>query len=763
MNNCVKIFAIAAAFAVSANFAYAVDYLLEAGQSDTISTNVVYEKMTINGDLTVSGGNKVSVKKIYMTNGCVTVTGNSSSLSSIGDGRSSQDYTTTWNLYPDENGQYGKIKASGVRKADYGVGAAIFYLRAENEAARAGDGYIDFLELDNAGCNLRQAYNQSSLTGRITVASGGGTLYRRGGASTGASYRRMFNSGAWKIVLKDNAGLTFNFAAQNGMLNASDVKVFVEGDGNVTFQGSNGSNYPVYINRGALINNSGSISFVRHANDRICAFCFNDSSVIGPNVTALRFTTDASYETRIQIAATAAVTLCGDVELTGKKTFLTGGKIKIDATAGARSFKCNIKSGDTLVVEKIGAEEMVVSSTTNFSHLVVSEGTVRITEDCVIEDLALAEDAELIADGCYVTVPDGVAFAGALKTVNGGVIRKISDKSTVFYFSGGESVLARYGYSQKYWRWTFTRVAGGVLPLHLCGFYLFAADGTVQSKSLEYANPATEMNYPALSKGYARWYHHSSTNLHCKVGEDDWRNVNELFKWFIDTYNGNNFPRLTAPLINPDDPASHLAVEMRLKDTAQPIVGYNMRRTDPNKSYPTDWKVEASDDGLAWKTIETRKDVSATPQSSWYYTYDGDAYVVGSTTAKEHFSFAAYRKDGFLPMAEPVSLQADGGAVVDFSSFVGKQLVNALTVDCAAGTGILRGAKIAESGVLTITNADALSDGLILPLTLPESIDGANLKNWTVVVDGKKGAFCVSLDADGTVKLLKTGMMLIIR
>jgi hypothetical protein len=114
-------------------------------------------------------------------------------------------------------------------------------------------------------------------------------------------------------------------------------------------------------------------------------------------------------------------------------------------------------------------------------------------------------------------------------------------------------------------------------------------------------------------------------------------------------------------------------------------------------------------------------------------------------------------------MAEPISLQFDGGAVVDFSSFVGKQLVNALTVDCAAGTGILRGAKIAESGVLTITNADSLSDGLILPLTLPESIDGANLKNWAIVADGKKGVFSVSLDADGTVKLLKTGMMLIIR
>jgi hypothetical protein len=114
-------------------------------------------------------------------------------------------------------------------------------------------------------------------------------------------------------------------------------------------------------------------------------------------------------------------------------------------------------------------------------------------------------------------------------------------------------------------------------------------------------------------------------------------------------------------------------------------------------------------------------------------------------------------------MAEPISLQVDGGAVVDFSSFVGKQLVNALTVDCAAGTGILRGAKIAESGVLTITNADSLSDDLILPLSLPESIDGENLKKWTVIVDGKRGAFFVEFEDDGTAKLVRTGMLLIIR
>lgn len=64
MNNCAKIFVIASALAVSASSAYAVDYLLEAGQTDTISTNVVYEKMDVYGDLSVyvPGGTASSKK-----------------------------------------------------------------------------------------------------------------------------------------------------------------------------------------------------------------------------------------------------------------------------------------------------------------------------------------------------------------------------------------------------------------------------------------------------------------------------------------------------------------------------------------------------------------------------------------------------------------------------------------------------------------------------------------------------------------------------
>jgi hypothetical protein len=96
-------------------------------------------------------------------------------------------------------------------------------------------------------------------------------------------------------------------------------------------------------------------------------------------------------------------------------------------------------------------------------------------------------------------------------------------------------------------------------------------------------------------------------------------------------------------------------------------------------------------------------------------------------------------------------------------AFVGKQLVDALTVDCAAGTGIIQGAQIAESGVLTIVNADALLDGATLPLSLPESIDGANIKNWVVRVDGVQGKYLAKLMADGTLRIMGKGTVIILR
>jgi hypothetical protein len=162
--------------------------------------------------------------------------------------------------------------------------------------------------------------------------------------------------------------------------------------------------------------------------------------------------------------------------------------------------------------------------------------------------------------------------------------------------------------------------------------------------------------------------------------------------------------------------------------------------------------------------VECRSDVPVLNKNNTaYYTYDGVSYIKGTFNAKEYFHFIGYRTDGLMPSEAPATLQVDGGAVVDLRAFTGGQIVKALTVDCLAGTGEIFGAKIAESGVLTITNADALLDGATLPLSLPESIDGANLKNWSVIVDGVAKKLVAKLMPDGTLSLTDKGTVIILR
>lgn len=115
----------------------------------------------------------------------------------------------------------------------------------------------------------------------------------------------------------------------------------------------------------------------------------------------------------------------------------------------------------------------------------------------------------------------------------------------------------------------------------------------------------------------------------------------------------------------------------------------------------------------------------------------------------------AYLLTGFL-------LAGFGVRAEDYVLPVG-QTVDALTVDCAAGTGEIVGAKLAAAGTLTLENVPTHSAGAVLPLTLPETLDRGNLATWTVVSGGKALSLRAVVSADGTVRLVSVGTVLILR
>ncbi len=772
---------VAAAAMLGSTPANAADYVLEAGQSDTLSADASYDSMTVNGDLTVNGG-AILTPSITMTGGSVTVTGTGTKL---GSGHSSIDTPTTWQMYPDENGQYGKITCKDDRDSNVGPGAAKFYLKAENEAVQSDTGYIDFLTLDNGVVCFREAYNETALTGRVSVVgTDTSTIFSPGARRKDA----VFVSGAWAVRIEDGASLLLDFNNQGGWLNREGTTVEISGNADVFVRGGYDTGHPVKLNSGAHFNHNGSLSFNRIRVDDDCIFQINDSDVIGPGVTnvALRLDMSEGYQSRIDIAFGVTATM-RNVEITGANSYLAGsGTAKIDASAADCSFKAHIRASDLLVVEKVGANEMVVSATTNIPKLVVREGTVRFTEDCTIANLTVETGAALIADGCVVTL-QGESVGASLGSANGGEFVKAGSSRTAIYDPGaitgalhvaaGSLVFSKYGFSQKHWRWTFTKVASGIGPLHLGRLWIFGTDGetvTPNDPSLSgsaafyttYKNPNTVLTTP----GWVCFRHDPATNVVRAAGVGSTQGENRLQYCFRSDLAGDlqKHPLLGSPVIDPNNAASHLGVELYLKADAKPVTGYNIMAEDAT-GYPVSWKVEASDDGTTWTTIETRNDeVHKRPGA--YYFFDGekannDTPPSPLTRGKplEHFHFTGYRNDGLAPFDEPMALQVDAGAEIDLRAFTGGQPVNALTIDMALGGGTIHGGVIAAGGRLSLVNAAGAGDNLFapLPLTLDGTADIANLASWSVAIDGVAKRYKIVV-ANGTFRLAARGMTIVI-
>ena len=761
--------ALAAALAFPSGL-LAGDYVLDVGQSDTLSGPETYGTMTIGGDLTVSGGEKITVDEINMAGGSITVTGKDTTL---GDGAESATHATTISVTNGADGAYGMLNVHGTGvSADEGLGAAVLVIRKEGEDFTSDGGYFDFMSISNGTANLYAVRNYSSATGRITVA-GTSAIYRR---EPRQNYG-IFRNGVFQIRLVDDATLTFNFSQQGGRVNSTGVAVEICGSGTVRLVGSYGSaSYAALVNEGAVLNHRGPLVFVRNDNKRDCYFTLADSGVIGPNVTALMQTSgSSSYDTIVTIDSDATITLCGNVQITGTRSRLTGGRIKVDATDAARSFKCNIRSGDSLVVEKTGANEMVVSSTTNIPNLVVSEGTVRFaTNDCVVGKLTAATGTALIADGCDVILPPGGEYVGvSFLTVNGGSFVKAGDSRMVIYdpvsvtgalhVANGELAFSKYGFSQKWWRWTFFSVNNGPHGLMHRGLYLFGTDGTWQSpgETPEYVKTAAHYDNPpatALAVNRCRWWRHSTTNI-TKMSTYKYNGASYLSFFFDYSHNGNNLASLSSPVVNPDDSTSWIGIEWHMPSTALPITGYNMR-THSATYYANGWKVEASSDGLNWETVDVRSNQTFS-LSGLYYSYDNKSYDPGTPNLNEFFHFTGYRNGG-LATVDPLSVQVDDGATLDLLAFDDGQPVEAITIDFAAGGGTLKGGRIAANGVLNIENATDAALNEALPLALEGTRDVENFASWSVMVNGRLRKAAIACDGS-RIRVQLPGIAVIVR
>lgn len=177
-------------------------------------------------------------------------------------------------------------------------------------------------------------------------------------------------------------------------------------------------------------------------------------------------------------------------------------------------------------------------------------------------------------------------------------------------------------------------------------------------------------------------------------------------------------------------------VIFRLPATTPDVVGYRIHnRTRVGRL--VSWCLYGSADGTNWTVLDNHicsnwDDMEARAAATALTPDLDNAWYNGGAP----YSLASYVAGGaaFGPGAV-VSVATD--ATLDLVSV--DQTLSHVSVDCAAGAGTITRFTPAANGVLELVNIDVaqVKDTYALPLSVGELAQKANLKNWTVKVNGE--------------------------
>ena len=199
--------------------------------------------------------------------------------------------------------------------------------------------------------------------------------------------------------------------------------------------------------------------------------------------------------------------------------------------------------------------------------------------------------------------------------------------------------------------------------------------------------------------------------------------------------------------------ANYKVFTMRLPEDAAPVKGYVfVTANDSLGRSPSEWLVEGSYDGETWTTLDERTGVA---QPYCLYTAMNAGHPFTFT------SLAAAQGRAALPDGSVVTV--DAGATLNLND--GAATISKLRVDCTAGAGTINSFRPATGGVLELVNVPAevtRLNGYEVPITVTDVQNTAELRSWTVTVNGVRRAAKVTY-RDGKIMLLSGGTYVIVR
>ena len=192
-------------------------------------------------------------------------------------------------------------------------------------------------------------------------------------------------------------------------------------------------------------------------------------------------------------------------------------------------------------------------------------------------------------------------------------------------------------------------------------------------------------------------------------------------------------------------------------DVTAPVVSYQLTTANdytPARN-PSVWTLESSADGENWTLLDGRSPGEFVNPTATYADFNNGVPMALRSAATIPVELVTLEDGALLSVASGASL---GPAETTFSTA-------GLRVDCADGAGTISRFAPRAGGRLELVGVSNGTDlaGYLVPVTIQSFADTANLKTWTVFVNGApKGGLHVVADGNG-LRLVRKGMIISFR